>query len=76
MSFTKTKSSAKIEYFGFNDFVGSVQAVQLVQLDEASIDAVGNLVQFTLKTKCIKDYAQFCKAIRELQLVMDFPDLS
>lgn len=76
LAFTKTKSSAKIQYFGYNDFVGSVSAAQLVQLDDASLDAVGQLVHFILRTKCIRDYDQFCKAIRELQIVMGFPDFS
>lgn len=70
VSLTKSRSSAIVEYLGYEHFTGSVKFNELVQLDDKSKDAIGYLIHFTLNVKRIRDFEQFQKAIIELKAVM------
>lgn len=69
--FTKTRSSATVKYFGFNNLTGTVKSVDLVQIDDDSKEAVGAYISFVLKSKCIRDHESFGKAVQELQYAMN-----
>lgn len=72
LHFNKSRSSAVVRYFGFEYFVGTVKRKEIVQMDEKSKDAIGSLILFTLKTKSIKEYDRFLKAVKEIRIFMDF----
>lgn len=67
LKFNKSRSSATVEYFGFNNMTGTVKTQELVQIDDDSKEAIGSLITFTLQTKCIRDHESFGKAVRELE---------
>lgn len=66
----KSGKSAIVKYFGFVNYVGSVKMSEIVQLDSQSMNPIGALISFTLKTKAIKEFGQFEKAIKEIQGAM------
>lgn len=43
---------------------------EIVQVDIETKQAIGDLIDFTLKTKSIKEFANYKKAIIEVQTVM------
>lgn len=69
---TKNRSSATVMYYGFNNFTGSVKLNEIVQVDNESKEAIGELIIFTLKTKSIREFPCFLKAVREIQGAMGY----
>lgn len=41
--------------------------IELVQIDDDTKEAIGALVEFTLKTQSIKEFNRFQKAVEELR---------
>lgn len=72
VSINKSQTAAIVKYYGYDHFVGSVKLNEIVQVDDASMEAIGALVSFTMKTKSIKDFARYERGIREVQLAMKF----
>lgn len=71
LSFTKNKTSAKVQYFGYNNLIGSVKCNEIVQLDYETSDDIGKLIHFCFSTKKIRDYCEFVKAINEIRCIMN-----
>lgn len=71
LSITKSKSSANVKYFGYEDLRGTVKFNELVQLSSTSVVEIGCLIHFTLNNKCIKEFDRFQRAINEIKLVME-----
>lgn len=67
LSINKSRTSAVVKYYGFANFKGTVKFSEIVQVDANSKESIGALVQFTLKTKAIKDFEQFNRAVQEIQ---------
>lgn len=72
LEFNKSRTTATVQYYGYELYTGKIKIEELVQLDEISKDAIGNLVSFILQAKCIKDFDRFAKAIKEVQMSMKF----
>lgn len=72
MSINKSRTSAIVKYCGFDDFKGTVKLNELVQVDDASVVSICALTSFTLKTKAIKEFDRFSRAIKEVQGSMKF----
>lgn len=70
VSINKSRTSAVVKYLGFDDFNGTVKMNEIVQADDVSIEAIGALVSFTLKTKAIKDFLHFTRAVKEMEIIM------
>lgn len=66
----KNRTSAVVKYFGFENYFGTVQSKEMVQIDDKTKNAIESLVVFTLKTKSIREFERFEKAVNELQLIM------
>lgn len=72
LEFDKSKTSAKVSYYGFENYTGSVKSSEIVQIDNDSKEPIGNLISFTLKTQSIREFQSFGKAIKEIQGAMGF----
>lgn len=72
INFTKNRSSATVMYYGFNNFTGSVKLNEIVQMYDESKEAIGELITFTLKSKSIREFPCFLKAVREIQGAMGY----
>lgn len=59
------KSSSIVKYYGYVDSKGNVKNSEIVQVNTDSMEEIGALVEYTLKTKSIKDFERFNKAIKE-----------
>lgn len=64
-SINKSRTSAVVKYFGFEDYKGTVKFNELVQVDDDSINTIRNLVLFTLQTKSIKEFDRFEEAVND-----------
>lgn len=72
LEFTKNNTSALVMFYGFDKSIGTVKINELVQLDEETKPAIGELILFTYKTKSIRGFESFKDAIREMQGNMVF----
>lgn len=72
VTINKSRTSAVVKYLVFSNYTGTVKLNEIVQVDMHSADTIGALIEFTLKTKAIKEYEQFKKAIKEVQAVMQW----
>lgn len=70
LTFNKNKSTATVQYFGFEYYIGKIKCTELVQLDEDSKDAIGSLIGFTMENRCIREFGRFEKAVREIEHIM------
>lgn len=70
ISINKSRTSAQVKYLGFINYKGTVKVGELVQVDHRSTDAISSLILFTLKTKAIKEFDRFEKAINEVKCAM------
>lgn len=66
ISINKSRTSAMVKYHGFENYRGKVKFNELVQVDETSMKAIESLIGYTLKTKSIKEFNHFKRAIRKL----------
>lgn len=71
-SINKSKTSAMVKYFGFENYKGVVKINEIVQVDGSTMDDIGHLVKFILQTKSIKEFQRFTKAMNEVQGAMQF----
>lgn len=71
LSINKSGSSAIVKYYGFADYKGTVKINEIVQIDHGSVESIVALVQFTLKTKAIKEFARFERGVREIHGAME-----
>lgn len=72
LEFTKNNTSALVMFYGFDKSIGTVKINELVQLDEETKPAIGELILFTYRTKSIRGFESFKDAIREMQGNMVF----
>lgn len=72
LEFNKSQTTATVQYYGYDYCVGKIKINELVQVDDDSKDAIGNLISFIIRTKCVKDSARFEKGIKEIQTPMKF----
>lgn len=70
VSINKSGKSAIVQYYGFNNYIGSAKMDEIVQVNNKSKDAISALVVFTLRTKAIKEFARFEKAMKEVEGAM------
>lgn len=66
------KTSSTVKYYGYVDFRGTVKNNEMVPLNDDSKQEIGALVEYTLKTKSIRDFDRFNKAIKEISGAMKF----
>lgn len=71
-SINKSRTSAIVKYYGFDDYKGTIKINELVQVDDGSMDEIGALILFTLRTKSIKEFERFQRAIQEIQFTLNF----
>lgn len=71
-SINKSRTSAIVKYFGFDDLKGTVKIKDIVQVDESTMEDIGLLIKFTMQSKSIKEFERFTKAINEVKGVMEF----
>lgn len=69
ISFTKTRSSATVEYFGYNRLTGSVKLNEIVQIDEDTLDEIGSVIHFMTTSGNVRELKCFLKAINEFKMV-------
>lgn len=70
LQISKNRKTVSVSYFGFNDLKGSVKIAEVVQLNDESKLEIGELINFILVTKNIREISEFSKAISEIQGVM------
>lgn len=66
------KSSSMVKYYGFDDYKGKVKNDEIVQVNNDSMEEIGALIAYTLKTKSIKEFRRYNKAIKEVFGSMKF----
>lgn len=72
ISINKSRSSACVKYFGFDDLIGTVKMNEIVELNDGSHEAVGKMIHFTIKTKSARDFVRYERAILEMKGSMGF----
>lgn len=72
ITINKSQTSAVVGYYGYANYNGTVKMTEIVQVDDRSMDEIGALISFTLKTKAIKEFERFEKAISEVFAAMQF----
>lgn len=72
LSFTKNKTSAKLQYFGYSSLIGSVKCNEIVQMDNETSEDIGKLIHFFLSTKSMREYHEFSKAIGEIRRIINY----
>lgn len=72
LSFTKNKTSAKVQYFGYNNLIGSVKCSEIVQMDGETCEDIGKLINFYFSTKSMREYREFSKAISEIRCIVNY----
>lgn len=72
ITINKSRSSAVVKYYGYVNYRGTVKMKDIVQVDSSAMDEIGKLISFTLKSKAIKEFERFEKAIKEAFGAMQF----
>lgn len=68
---TKTKSSAVVEYFGYNNLKGTVKTNEIVPTNESNKNVISALIHATMTTGNVREFSCFVKAIAEYKMVAD-----
>lgn len=71
LNFTKTRSSAQVQYFGFNNLKSTIKVNEIVQVDQDSMEAISKFTKFVIEKKCVREHSEFSKAILEIQYIVD-----
>lgn len=66
----KSRTSATVKYLGFSNLTGNIKLSEIVPIDMHSMETVGALINFTIKTPRIRDFGSFQKAVAEIDAIM------